>query len=535
MKFRTLLRPNRLVPLAFLLYWLAFAYQHLVRTLFRTWFFNSDEYALAAEIIRFSQHDFRQHFFDNPGTLFMLIDTAGWTAFYGIRCALGLSARTGIGVFTFGHLPALFVLMRATTLLFYLLSVVLLFVLTARLLNPAAAAVASLLLVMSPAYSSYSSFARTESLAMVLMLGAILCLMRGLERAPEASSGLPRLRDPVIIAGILAGLAAGARLHSVTGSLPPLVLLLWLQKPFPKDEYPDWILRCSKLVLPAGWAAAGVLLVLAELRLRAAPGARHFVMAAAAGWIAVSGTALFLYRFARTRPLLVRALSPDLIKLGLGCCVGGVLGNPTVLWRYNYFLSSVQMYSDFVDEERLGWPFWRNAAWYFRYYISVVAADNLILILLCAGAIAILIARDRKVIPFLAGAALFFVSKPIWLRASYHHIILWLPYFCIVCAYPAGKAFDWISTRFRHAEWPASAALAVGLILCFHSVTPGPEKAVADMLSNEARLPHGSTIIPSGRPSSRSVISATTRIRSMAGWLTCGCPCRPAPWTGGIT
>jgi hypothetical protein len=146
------------------------------------------------------------------------------------------------------------------------------------------------------------------------------------------------------------------------------------------------------------------------------------------------------------------------------------------------------MYSGFVDEERLGWPFWKNVTWYVRYYLSVAAPDKLILVLLCIGAAAILIARDRKLIPFLAGAALFFVSTPIWLRASFHHIILWLPYFCIVCAYPVGKAFDWIAGRFRHGEWAASASLAAGLVLSFHFLTPGPERTLAAMQSAEDGL-----------------------------------------------
>ncbi len=108
--------------------------------------------------------------------------------------------------------------------------------------------------------------------------------------------------------------------------------------------------------------------------------------------------------------------------------------------------------------------------------------------LLCIGTAAILIARDRKLLPFLAGAALFFVSKPIWLRASFHHIILWLPYFCIVCAYPVGKAFDWMAGRFPHGKWVASAALAGGLVLCFRFLTPGPERTLAGMQITEQRL-----------------------------------------------
>jgi hypothetical protein len=242
MKLRTLVWPAYFVPFAFLAYWLAFTYENMSRTLFRTWFFNSDEYVLAAEIIRFSNLDFRQHFFDIPGTFFMLLDTSVWTAFYGIERALGLAPGTGLEAFTFQHISGLFVLMRATTLGCFLLSAVLLFALAAKLMNPGAGALASLLLLMSPGYASYSSFARTESLAMVLILGAILWLMRGIERNPHPSTGPPGLRDHSLVAGVLVGLATGARLHSITAALPPLIIMLWIGKPFAKPAYPRWIL-----------------------------------------------------------------------------------------------------------------------------------------------------------------------------------------------------------------------------------------------------------------------------------------------------
>jgi hypothetical protein len=73
----------------------------------------------------------------------------------------------------------LFAVMRGTTLAFFLLSPILVFLLCARLTSKAAAAVATLLLMLSPIYCHFSSFVRTESMAMVLILGAILWLNRG--------------------------------------------------------------------------------------------------------------------------------------------------------------------------------------------------------------------------------------------------------------------------------------------------------------------------------------------------------------------
>lgn len=485
---RTLLRPIHLVPLALLSYWVAYAYGYLCPALFRTWFFNSDEYVFAAEVIRFSSLDFRQHFFDNPGTPFMLLDSLLWALFYGVERLLGLAPSTTITTFAFQHLAALFVLMRATTLVCFLLSIVLLYALAAKLMNGAAAALASLLLAMSPVYSSYSSFTRTDSLAMVLILLAAIWLLRGLEQVPRDSAHPPALRDHAFVAGILLGVAAGARLHSLMAGLPLLLMLLWLEKRPAMGAYPAWILKWSKWMLPPAWAAALVLCWAAMVRLAAAPGARNFLMTLTLGGFLMSGAALLLYRSRATRALVVRVLSPDAIKLLLGCCAGGVLGNPTALWRYNTFLGSVQMYSRFRDWDRMQWPFLKNAAWYLRHYVQAIAPDKITLALFCVGATLILVARDRKLIPFLIGSVLFFFSKPLTLVASPHHVISWLPWIFIVCAYPLARLVDRVPKHTMYGEASAVAILLAAVLGCALSLTPGPRLARAEVFAAERRL-----------------------------------------------
>jgi hypothetical protein len=485
---RTLLRPIHLVPLALLSYWVASAYGYLRPALFRTWFFSSDEYVIAAEVIRFSNLDFRQRFFDLPGTPFMLLDSLLWALVYGVERVLGLAPSTTLATFTFQHISALFVLMRATTLLCFLLSAVLLYALVAKLMNSAAAAIASLLLVMSPIYCSYSSFTRTDSLAMVLILLATIWLLRGLEQVPRDSAHPPTIRDHVFIAGILLGVAAGARLHSLAAGLPPLLMLLWLERRPAKGDYPAWVLKWSKWTLPPAWVAALFLCWMAKARLAAAPGAQSFVVTLALGGLLMSGAALLLYRARATRALVVRVLSPDAIKLLLGCCVGGVLSNPTALWQYNYFLGSVQMYSRYRDWDRMQWPFLKNAAWYLRHYVQVIAPDGITVALFCVGATLILIARDRKVIPFLIGAVLFFFSKPLTLVAAPHHAILWLPFVFIVCAYPLAKLVDCIPKHTISGEASAVAILGAMVLACLLSLTSGPQLARAAVFATENRL-----------------------------------------------
>ena len=153
-----------------------FVVSQLWPALFRTWFFSSDEYVIGAEVIRFVHLDMRQHFFDMPGTPFIALTALVWGAYF-LTQVVAAGAGFDIGVFTYQHIEALFVLMRALTLFFFSLSVVLLYALTARLTNRFGAWTASLILATSPIYTSYSSFVRVESLSMCFMLGSLLCLV----------------------------------------------------------------------------------------------------------------------------------------------------------------------------------------------------------------------------------------------------------------------------------------------------------------------------------------------------------------------
>lgn len=478
-----------LLSLAYLFALLALVCRDMYPALARTWFFSSDEYVVVAEVIRFSGLDFHQHFFDMPGTPFIVLNAVIWLALYGGACVVGLaSLGTGVVVFSLEHISALFILLRATTLASFLLSAVLLFVVMAKVSNKAAAALAAMLLLLSPIYSSYSSFVRVESLAMVLMLGAVLWLLRGVDRYPEDAGEPPRLRDFTIVAGILAGLAGGVRLHSLGAAVPILVMLLWAHRPVTRRDYPAWILIWAKPALPISWAAAALAFVLARALPAQYAGAVTFISNTAGAWVSLSLFATLLYLFPRTRPFVVRAIGPDVIKLFLGSGAGLLLGIPTILTQGKFFLLTLQMYSGYLDWDRMDWPFWRHLAWYVGHYIRIFAPDTITLCLLALGVLAILLTRDHRMLPFLVAAILFFASKPLSLRPASHHAILWLPFFVAVSAYPVGKAFEWISARGpRGARW-GTIALAIFLWFTFQHLTPGPKNATANAMAVEERL-----------------------------------------------
>lgn len=156
---------QRVCAAVFLALLIGFAVRYMWPLLFRTWFFSSDEYVFAAEAIRFTQGDFRQHFFDMPGTPFMALTALAWRVFYAAHRITGQpAAQAGLGPFTFDHLPALFVLMRATTLLLYGLSIALMGELKRRLFDPKQLERRSNLVVLWTARAEQNRLTRLHSL-----------------------------------------------------------------------------------------------------------------------------------------------------------------------------------------------------------------------------------------------------------------------------------------------------------------------------------------------------------------------------------
>jgi hypothetical protein len=481
--------PTTIASVSYLVALVAVGWHYMSASLFRTWFFNSDEYVFAAEIIRFCSGDFRQQFFDIPGTLYMLLNALVWSAYYGGAVFFGATNRDAtLPTFTFQNLDALFVLMRGTTLVFFLLSIVLVFVWVARASNRASAAVAALLLLMSPIYASYSSFVRTESMAVVLMVASMLLLWRTLDRRGDVGVAGARVLDGVFAAGFLGGLAAAARFHALTAVLPALVLIAWTSPHARWPSYPPGLTRAMKILLPGAVMIAVGVLAYATFAPTDTPAASRFFQRVMTASLGVTLVGVVLYLVPSTRSWIVRLASPDVIKLGIGAGIGMLAGTPTLITQYSFFFRSIQSYSTYVDLERMNWLLWDNVAWYLQHYVRIIAPDLLTLILLGTGSLLVLVTRDRKMVPVLAAAALFFVSKPISLRAEPHHVMLWLPFFFALCGYPVGTVCRALAAHRNWGRPLGAVALAIFLSVCMNQLTNGLQQAAAATLLNEARL-----------------------------------------------
>ena len=470
---------------------------YMAPSLMRAWYFSSDEYVLVAEVIRFLHLDFRQHFFDMPGTPLMFLTVILWLPVYATEAVFRLvPAGTGLERFTFDHLQLLFTLMRAETLFFALASVVLVFLVASRLMNRAGACIAAFVMMMSPIYTSYSSFIRVESLAMCCILLAVLCLFRGLKYPATRTSSEVHW---ILLAGILAGLGAATRFHSITASLPLLLLLLFFdRKPLPL--YPRWLSRAWTYTLALSFlgACAGAILIKTGYLPNSVRGRilttiwgnafGTLYSLALLGAIACA-VLLMIHRIPRMQWLARRVQHPRMLVLAAGVCAGCLAGTPTILREPGYFFQSINSYSTtYFDLDRMNWPLLQNVTWYLKFYLRLIAPDYLTMTLLAVGATVILIKRDRLLMPFLLAGLLFFVSKPIKMVAAPHHIIMWLPFYGIIAGYAAVQVFDAIPARLPHRDVLKGAAWATLFVALGLVTVRGPQQAAQATKSTERRL-----------------------------------------------
>jgi hypothetical protein len=447
----------------------------------RSWFFSSDEYVIGAEVIRFLQLDFRQRFFDMPGTPFMFVTALVWTAYYGTQVLGGSAGGTGLALFTFQHIETLFVVMRVVTLLSFCLSVVLLYALAARLTNRVGAWFAALVLATSPAYAAFSSFVRVESLSMCFMLASLLV----------ATYWTPQPNRRLLwTAGVLAGLSVACRFHAVMAVFPVLLLfLVGRGRAEPAHDYPEW----TKALFVATGAAvvtlAAVLLLARRSLFVPVPAAWALLLTVAVAAALGCAVVWAAYRWHATRAWLLRLLPPEAADLACGMGVGVLLGTPTVIWQLPHLLQSMEMYrTSYVDHARVAWPLWTNVTWYVNLYLNVAAPHGILLALLLGGVVLAVVRRHWSIVWIAAGALLFFFSKPLNLRAATHHMIMWLPYYAILIAYPLAVVWQIVRRQPVYTRVATTAVFAALLAFLWVSLVPGVRKVAADQAFNEKRM-----------------------------------------------
>ena len=440
----------------------------LYPTLGMPWFSSSDENIIVTEVIRFSGFDFRQDFFDMPGTPLMLIGAAEWRLYYWAPVILHLSSG-GIGLFTSQHMQQLFTLMRWNSFLFYLLSAFLLFRIVWRLTDPYSGAAAATLFLFSPAYAKTVYSLRVEPATLCFMLASILVLTES-ERA---------LRT--LWAGVLGGVAAACRLHSITATLPILTILLFEQTWRRDAAYSP---RFRRLLAPLGAATfCGSVVLFYSFHYSSGPLHSRYPLAFALLAKACLGVGIFVagaagaYNSRKLRPAAVKTITPELVLLTAGIAVGFLAGTPTVLTRYEALLQSLDFYlgPGYRDAAALQLPFHAQLSSYLSFYLKAIVPDILTFALLAAGTGLVIFGyRRRLFLPYLIVGASFFLTKPLTLARAEHHIALWVPFYVVLCAVPIASVFE--ALRRRSNRYIVLGTGLVMLVLLRTGLRDGPSE-----------------------------------------------------------
>ena len=430
--------------------------------LFIPWWFNTDEVVFYYEVIRQLRLDLSQTFFDIPGTPFMSLTSVLTVLWWAAERLAGMTQFANPGDFAFANIQGVFTLMRAITLGMYVGAVTIAFDLFRRCAGVLTAIMGALLFASLPIHVQYSSFARSESLGLMLCLAAIWIVLYSRWRSTPGIYGC---------AGFLAGVAMAARFHFALVGFPVILLIFFL-----RDRRKLSSLEVSRYdvlyeiggTLGALLTAGGLVAVAFKAKVINAnlltntmmlrtpagqaeyPGAKAFV---AELWLLLGlGAFLILlaHRFQRGRRWVLPAINPFTLLAAIGFMAGFVSSNPEFLWRGEYQLRSIQFYSDWTDVglSHLGLlaSWWRVSA----YYFTAAFPERWAQVLFLAGVVIVLWRRQPVHLAFLGGAAVCFFAHPLHMKLWPHHVVPWLPFLCFVAAVPAGVAAAWLGRRCRH-------------------------------------------------------------------------------------
>jgi len=441
-------------------------------TIFYPWYANTEEFPYIQEILRFVTFDFRQEFFDIPGTPLMMIGTFLWSVYYWVCAFFGHPDTVqGIRYFSFKNIQELYLLMRGLSYLFYVLSILLTYFIAHRLTNRVGGLVAALLLSLSPIYCQTTWHLRIEPISLALVLLAVSLILLALERQ---SYGL------YFFSGVMAGLAMAARYPSVLAGIPVLLFYCALYPHIFTNRKPRRVNLISfvgilLLILIGGMQSllikvkllqrnflTDIFLITTEVPYPKATGAIQKLWLLLFTIVAIA--LVIFYVFPKTRHFLQKLIYSSSVTVSAGFLTGIVLGLPTIFWSGNYFLSALEAFS---TRNQVSQPLMDN--FFNVLYFFIFGALNMgsstslppdvgILytrwdgILLVIGLFVIVAQRRKMFYPVVAGAILGVVVQYGKLQTT-RHIIAWLPYFLLIIALPLSVLYDKPQSVLKNRKW----------------------------------------------------------------------------------
>jgi hypothetical protein len=479
------------------------------RTIALPWFTMTEEFPYAQEVLRFLSGDFRQHFFDIPGTPFIAIVTA-LDASILLVVSLVTGQTRALAALAFEHLDLLYLVMRCVSLVAFAAATWLVFLIARRFASPWAALFGAAVFASHPILAMTIYHTRIEPVGVLIVSASILAWLRAVET---------RRWSLYAAAGFLGGLAMAARFPLALATLPVLVFYTLAR--------PDQFTGRGNLV--DRWLAAGLLGAalfgggLAALRVggliqRSRLTDLFFLSIHHGGypratrvianlWIllGVIGLGVLVIAAMRSgRRLIARYLHSSLLTVVVFFPMGVLVGVPTLFAGANYLLASIEM---FVQRNAYTQPNVGRGTWNVLSYY-----------LFGGGGLTVLVdprpfldprhflAREAGVLFTIPLAVLFccgLLGRPAnrWLYWSAilgcvvgvgsqfgklhtpRHLAGWLPWFCLVIAVGG----DWLARRTaasRRSIVPLFA-MCLTLILWQREVFTAP---LVDDLVEKAKL-----------------------------------------------
>jgi hypothetical protein len=442
----------------------------LAPTLFLPWYFNTEEFPFVQEILRFSEFDFHQQFFDIPGTPFMALGTLLWWPCY-LMARIFDPAHTagGIRAFNFDHLQQLYVLLRLTGAALFALSVLLTYLIAKRLANPITGYVAAAILAFHPILDGTVYHIRIEPMAVATVLLSGWLMLRALDRHSYRLS---------LLAGMVAGMCLGVRYPSAIASISFVLAcaLLRLQHFRAKRRLNIVFLALVSAIILTGGLIALLLRLdyirrssLTDQLLISFPGS-NLAGAAATVQKAWLGAAALLILPLLTIPIPIarrgmnRLVNSQVPAVVMGCLLGAILGLPTILWQRNYFLGAIEM---FIDRNKSGVFQTGNILDTVQLYLFGYVRDqrfyhseqgvclSIVHVFLLGAGLATLVwfgfrSRKKWLLYALPICGLIGLLAQHGKIQTARHIASWLPYFAIMMALPVGAFFEGFALRWRH-------------------------------------------------------------------------------------
>jgi 4-amino-4-deoxy-L-arabinose transferase-like glycosyltransferase len=444
----------------------------------------TEELPYAQEVLRFLSGDFRQRFFDIPGTPFIAL-TASSSALILSGIKVVSDRSSSLFEIALNHLNFLYILMRGLSLLAFGVTGWLVFLIARRFASAWAAILGAAVFALHPIMGLSLYHTRIEAFGTMLTAAAVLSLCRATETEQWRWFSA---------AGFIAGAAMAARFPLVLAAFPPL-LFYTLARPTKlrgRGTDIDLILVAAFLLIVLLGMALSLFRLfgwfdrswLTDLFFVSVAHGGHKLATGAIGKLwTVAGAAslgivaallsplrkLLTERYARTSLLTVSVFFP----------IGVFVGVPTIFAGHDYLLGSIQMFIErnaFIPPASesgilptLGlYVFGRDPANQlfdvrpFLLHSHYLFAEPGVLFnvalagLFCAG----LVRRPPKTwlyLSILFGCAVGVLSQFGKLQTT-RHIAGWLPFFCVVIA---------VGADFVHEKLLRSRAISATLGLTF--------------------------------------------------------------------